>query len=886
MSRQWFGSWGADLDDFDFACALAMAGTLDDGEPATKRASLRFRADFAHPGGDARALAEEWKKRFDVDTRVAIEIVPFAADASGLAPDWLVDTLANAANVSSVSFVDWRKPPLLSWDWPLDVGALDGALRDALAGVAWAQFISVVDPLTASAQVDVLLFPGTLGEALAMFAGGLRLPPIHTLLILGGVGRVRDPRAALATVRGEANAAAAGVVDVPIEEANHWLGRVLLELAHDRSLDEALFKAGPRPLLLGCERVFEGSRASRAASSMVEVFARANPEAKASDAVDDQLLQWLAVPPDAPIQALVDALENRGERMPWHSEGGAASEVLKVRHKMKGSRERDDRFLQARVMLDGQRHDPRPLVAGRVHRLEVRIARPAPDWTAAPAAFPAHDLPPNQEGHELTVAFIAPGVLDAPQTTKLWLPPHADSALCTFDFMVRPGIDRLDARVTVLHRNRILQTARLRTDDGKLTIELESVLRANLADVGGSPGFDAAFLFNDVAGERGVSAFTDRGAIYVQLVALEPKIKALRDELEKITKSPGDFADIKSEATRKLFVALARMGANFATSLRELPRMKSVLARDGNPRRIQLMSLHADELVPIELAYDRAFPAATAKLCDAVRDGNACGDHCPNDSETVCPQGFWGLRDTIERRLYDENVAAEIQAKNGTHGFSTESGEGRPSLGALRSVLFGSADKAAAFDKVSFDATVKAIDKALKTAKAKLVTAKTWTDWVDEVKEHHPDLLLLLPHTEPDAGDMVLEIGADKLASGEIQPPHVSEPPPAPPQPGPIVVLLGCRTALDELPFSSFIGAFRRASASVVLATLSTVRGRHMAPVAQTIVDALLARAKGPRANVAELVRDVRKTLLRNGLPVGMTVVAFGDVDWQVGGTA
>lgn len=73
-------------------------------------------------------------------------------------------------------------------------------------------------------------------------------------------------------------------------------------------------------------------------------------------------------------------------------------------------------------------------------------------------------------------------------------------------------------------------------------------------------------------------------------------------------------------------------------------------------------------------------------------------------------------------------------------------------------------------------------------------------------------------------------------------------------EPGPIVFLLGCRTAEEEITSGSLVSAFRRAKASVVLGTLDTVRGRHMAPVARAAVEHVLAHARGPGVRFGEMV--------------------------------
>ena len=298
------------------------------------------------------------------------------------------------------------------------------------------------------------------------------------------------------------------------------------------------------------------------------------------------------------------------------------------------------------------------------------------------------------------------------------------------------------------------------------------------------------------------------------------------------------------------------------------------------------MSVEPDDLIPLELAYDRPFPKPGATVCPNVKE-RKCSSACARDDLTVCPRGFWGIRHIIERRLYNEKDAVDIQQKGADYAIRCEAGEHRAPLAKLRTVLFGSADKAANFDKISFASTIHEMGDALVKANASLITQTDWDAWATEVKEQHPELLLLLPHVEPELGAIVLEIGAAAhIAAEQIKDVHVCQPPPTLASPGPLVLLLGCRTALNELPFSSFIGAFRKANASVVLATMSTVRGRHMAPIARESIDLLIERSRGAPSSVGDLVRELRLRLLAKGLPVGLTLVGFGEVDWQLGGSS
>ncbi len=46
----------------------------------------------------------------------------------------------------------------------------------------------------------------------------------------------------------------------------------------------------------------------------------------------------------------------------------------------------------------------------------------------------------------------------------------------------------------------------------------------------------------------------------------------------------------------------------------------------------------------------------------------------------------------------------------------------------------------------------------------------------------------------------------------------------------------------------------------------------------------LIARAESGETYFTDVVRDLRRALLSEGLPLGMALVAYGDGDWVLGG--
>lgn len=898
MSRQSY-PWSVGLDDETFALLLLLIGhTGRRGE--TLESPIRWSATqpFVErlDAAAAKSMAAHWRTRLaSRPARLGVEVIDSAWAPPPTSPQWLIDTLRRAPGVSSVWFSTRWSERAFAWDWPLDVALLDGPssqrVRADLQSLRWAPFVRLVDAGSTSSQIDLLLVPGEIPDALAL-SMRVALPRVHTALVLDDAGTSAGALAALEALRTQLGAVVAGAVGVSAARVGVWLDQVLFELSHDRSLDEALFAAGPRmPMIVGAPGSLPLIRVSQAGINILREFAALAPAVK----VPVDLLGRLGAD-DASNVATGAALRAKVKALRWESERGAATDFARLAHHVEADvpagAAAQPRFLQARVIRPADTAS-----SPRRRDIQVRVARHEQGWVHDAPRFPRLPDPASQptdqeQGHEVIVFLVAPALGIEPQSARLWLPLHGDSEVCTFGIDVPEAVTQVGARITVLHRNRILQTLTLQASTGSLDdlrAVPETALRVDVRELAGAPGFDAALLLNDVAGEPGLTTFAGDASVYLRLDpgGVGELVDRLTNELQKITRTPADFAGLDSEATRQLLVCLARGGSNFGLALSELPGMGNLVGKLDRPGRLQVLSIHPDKLFPLEFVYDRAFPDKDAALCAALRGGRDCDAGCVNNENTVCPQGFWGMRHVIERQLYDTHVAEELQRTRGVDFVLAAEGQNRAQLASLRAIAFAAADKARKFDPASFDAVVDGLRADLGVRGIDFVRSNDWMAWATDVTARGPELLVLLPHTDEEMGAAILEIGAAAhLAVPQVRSHHVRHPAPTPPAPGPVVLLLGCRTAQEDLPFSSFVSAFRRAKASVIVATLSTVRGRHMAPVAQEVIKRLLEGGRGPGRSMGELIRELRRQLLGRGLPIGLTLVAFGDVDWRLGGAA
>jgi hypothetical protein len=162
----------------------------------------------------------------------------------------------------------------------------------------------------------------------------------------------------------------------------------------------------------------------------------------------------------------------------------------------------------------------------------------------------------------------------------------------------------------------------------------------------------------------------------------------------------------------------------------------------------------------------------------------------------------------------------------------------------------------------------------------------TWTDWVREVRSGNPALLVLLSHTEKVQGTLALEIGSqDFRMLAQITPSVVK----AEPDAAPVVLLLGCDTAVADREYQSFAARFRDKGAALVVGTIAAVLGQHAAPVAQALATALHNAAThagtgAEQATFGVTMRDIRRALLSEGELMSLCLATFGDADWRLAG--
>ena len=558
--------------------------------------------------------------------------------------------------------------------------------------------------------------------------------------------------------------------------------------------------------------------------------------------------------------------------------------------------EADERRVRAEVHHDGQ---PRKtFVAGAANILRCWIGLPEDDGAVtADSAIPTVAIP--QEGLLLTVELCWG---DQRDSTSMLLPAgrSARSGDCDLHIDVPADERYVSAEIMFRYRGRCFEAVRIEAaalapgeaenprDALRVRVQLSrreviaiddaqpctSTLvfgSEQAAEAGGAPGSQPTLRVFDGTGGRNYTLNSPGKAIEALNSVLFSTEKSL---VRRFAAAPGAEAmlDANDEEVRVLLRDMARFGAGLFNQLEQ-----QGFADAGD--RIQLLSLDPDVILPLEFVYDRGFPVEAARLCDGwqaalaadAKACPACGEAPPNadarrHAPTICPLGFWSLRKVIER-----------MAPGGAASASAPRPE-RRSLPPIESAVFASSDKVPEDERT---ATWTTIHERIGNA----TLAHDWDEWYEAVKQH-PRLLIALPHHDEENLEDFLEIGDEtlgrdlvRLRRGQIRPEYVN---PDGRDPGPILLLLGCRTGAEsELGYVQLVREFQKLKTAIVLGTLAQILGRHAAPLARELVTQLL-EVNDPDADFGTLMRRVRRRMLARGYLLALCLVALGDAEWRL----
>jgi hypothetical protein len=548
------------------------------------------------------------------------------------------------------------------------------------------------------------------------------------------------------------------------------------------------------------------------------------------------------------------------------------------------------RWISAVITDVGRPEQPleRAFRAGAVHEIAVFIG-PEQEGALVAKGGESFDEALGTVGdmERLLVMLKPPPAMWPPLNGTIYLPRTGTSRPCTFSVQMPVDLDLFEAQIEVYHQNRMIQMAQLRGavvadpehagPDARIELEL-AVIRSVTADLGERERFDLAVARTGahptaVADEQLVTFDNDR---------IESVVPTLTEILESIaTSEPARSRDLEDPHIVAHLRALAFQGTHLEKEIGG--RLREQLG-DRTLDKIQVLVESARDVFPIELVYSFPPPSIDAGLCPGWRAALLTGQ-CESGHEakgplsqadTVCPLGFWALSKVIERHVVGSF------AKQGLHGveFAIRSHPTakQESLRPPTVALFAASNLVDGKKKRQIEGVLKTLKRIADTA----TYAETWEGWVETVGRNSPSLLVLLSHTKELQKDAALEIGEDEVCLlAQLNRDYIK----GPSSGDPVVLLLGCETAVTDSGLQTFVSAFQDLGAAVVVGTIAPVLGQRAAPVARSIATELAAASKRRRPiSTGDLLLAIRRKLLAKGELTALCLTAFGDADWQVGG--
>ncbi len=248
--------------------------------------------------------------------------------------------------------------------------------------------------------------------------------------------------------------------------------------------------------------------------------------------------------------------------------------------------------------------------------------------------------------------------------TGMILPPAGESTLALF--AVLPAREKaLEGRIALIHKNRVVQTARLSVGVDAasaggtgLDVVAEAAIYPRDDDLDERRDYDVAIQLSDVGGKLHLKVHHDGRDVAVQLDALQGPIGRIQRGLENAARA-WDYAlpVLQQPILGSSLRTLAAAGSELAQHLR-----KTCSDEIDHWERIHLVP-YTKEFLPLEYVYDGPAPRMDATPCQnllgALERGGCEGalgsvaapEPCPNskDEHFLCPMHFWGFRRLIER---------------------------------------------------------------------------------------------------------------------------------------------------------------------------------------------------------------------------------------------
>lgn len=922
--KQLLGNAGRALDDAAYVEAVAGLGLLGSNELSSSDGPA---IDFSFApwrGPSVGRQPPRWSRKRLLNAiarwragqagspspRVVVAYTPAGGDAPDLFSLFRILTRPEARTRSV--FLNARLPQAdLRWQMPIRVGAWPedyAAFGFPRVAKAWpaAGIMKFHELSREQARCEVLVLRGTVRTALQKILAAPFAVRAALVLVVGPTDAPWQQTESLAHAL-LAETQAGGLSLIGLESPAQLAGPFrtwATELSHNTPLDVSLQTAFGEvaALHLLTKQLIEAA-ALPATARVVGARLRALA-GSAAFRLPTATLSRIGLPSVvamASAPALGGELSSRALMLPFDHESQGGTALAEISDAEKAARAgatdaEPNRVLQADVFAirEGKPvKDTRPFVVGQPHRLEAFIGPPGGGALEADKQFPDTQLDwQNADQFTLGVIFSEANQWATPQTGEFVLRRYGTSDRCRFDF-TPTKVGPFRGRLTIHYRGRVLQTALLETSveasredaaaaprEAAPCLSVETQIHGNLTTLDDRRRFDAHLVLNKtVDGTPTLQAAGDGGAYISSLDDVKQQLESISARLNTVASDAERYSKgLKSKACAEMLVKLASEGRVLFGKLVIDHIDRSAAARKlRDSEYLQIVATKADAVIPLELVYEYAEPAANAKVCPnaqkALLDGKCPADCIPEESPAahVCPMGFWGLRKVIERHVHKQEPAPEVYVS------AVEAIAGRDVISLKGVALLAASKNVPARARKSLEASVA---KSWKKSGA-LNAVKEWKQWRTTVKAKRPTLLVLLPHSGGVNTEISLEISGDPLETKFIDKHYLR---PATDRPPPLVLLLGCDVAGagDAKIYNSHVAHFRRNGAPVILGTLAVIEGGDAATAASMIVEQLVSIVSSKPARFGEVLRAAKRQAMTKGLLMVLGLVGFGDADWQL----
>jgi hypothetical protein len=840
--------------------ALAGDGLVD--------GSIAGVADLLEAGTDFRPL--EWRQYAQNEGIVL-------ADWDG--PTDLLIRLGRAAEVRTVVGVHHSLVRLPDWQWPLRIGFLPGNeafVKRVRRQTGWLdENLDIVVLGSEGAECDVAVAVGANAIDAYERSVGVRA---EMLLVLGPINPQAAGRASDAAKAVDASGSAT-VMGRSSDRAS-FLRELVVELSHARELPEAIHRAATttnhHALLEASADLIDASNLKRQLPTLAR-RARRGAAARSTVDVHYSVARSIGVTAGQPMSAreYTARMAEAADGLAFDSEGGtgAAIGVASRAVERAAPKRPQPRFLQAQVFVENSPQVRAPVfLAGRHHIVAVRVGSASTDWMASREKFPDTRLfRGGVKTAELDVALVI-AKLGVAVTDRIKLDRTGDSDVVELPFDIPVGVKQVLATIAVSHGGTVLQVAEVRGpclrreppgDATRILFDLKAVtsdgslerLPETLAETTATVvvGDDVAVVSGPPGAVQIKTAVSDELAPLGGAVAT-----TLRDQADPFAAATKRGSPLTQSSGIAALRTIALAGSDLLAAM-ENAAVDTAPLRAAD--RIRVVLTNESPVLPLELVYDGPVGNRAKPCAESVANCRCKG---PAKSGVICLRRFWGLSKLIERH-------APIDAGAGSGRSSSDPKKPLAKLAPFTSALFGVTTKVPEDQR-------QLMSTKLSGLVGSLHDASSWSAW--RKKAPRRSLLIGVVHNEVvSAPFTALEIGTgDFLRLGQVDQAIVGR---GRRTTGPIVMLIGCRTALPDNPLVSFVSRLRANGAAVVVGSLADIPVLRV----ETLVSAVLRTVSEQIENtgsttVASALKAARATLLSEGHILGMALVAYGDAHW------